>query len=143
MQRQRLYYIYKKDSIIFVVPTIYYIAIFACFETATLSPTTLSFCLCFPGIVLVQCRQNLNNVDTAFAANSYYRKINWFKIKIAEKWSDIVLTTLHRIFSCEIFSGVSRIILYCTGFLPRLYCTRSMEKTLHRFFFYTMLSQDY
>ena len=41
---------------------------------------------CWPGISLVQCWGNLCNIGTAFAAASYYQKINWSKIKIDKKW---------------------------------------------------------
>ena len=50
----------------------------------TLFRTILSFC--WPGNVLVQCRENLCNDGAAFTATRYYQKINWVKIKIAEKW---------------------------------------------------------
>ena len=42
------------------------------------------FVQCWPGIFLVQCRENLCNVCPAFAATGYYKKINRFKIKTAE-----------------------------------------------------------
>ena len=45
-----------------------------------------SFVQCWHGIFLVQCQGNLCNVDVTFAANCYCQKINWFKIKIDEKW---------------------------------------------------------
>ena len=37
----------------------------------------------------------LCNVGAAFAATGYYQKINWSKINIAEKKSDVVQTTMH------------------------------------------------
>ena len=49
----------------------------------TLFRTILSFC--WPENVLVQCQENLCNDGAAFTATRYYQKINWFKIKIAEK----------------------------------------------------------
>ena len=45
----------------------------------------------------------------------YYQKINCSKIKITEKWPDVVQTTLYWIFSCAIFFETSR-ILHCVGF---------------------------
>ena len=55
------------------------------------------FVQCCPGILLVQCRENLGNVGTTLVATGYYQEINWFKIRIAEKWcysGDIALGCL-------------------------------------------------
>ena len=43
------------------------------------------FVQCWPGIILVQCQENLCNVGVSFEATGYYQKINRSKIKIAEK----------------------------------------------------------
>ena len=92
------------------------------------------FVQCQPGIFLVQYRLNLNNVGVVFAATDYYQKINPSKIKIPEKWPDVVQTALRWTFSCVMLSIATLTIHYlrffrcnivsevlrqhCSGFFP-------------------------
>ena len=92
------------------------------------------FVQCQPGIFLVQYRLNLDNVGVVFAATGYYQKINPSKIKIPEKWPDVVQTALRWTFSCVMLSIATLTIHYlrffrcnivsevlrqhCSGFFP-------------------------
>ena len=62
------------------------------------------FVQCWPRTFLVQCRGNLFNVGTTFAATNYYQKIKWPKIKIAEKWCCLDDNTLG--FLCNVVWGL-------------------------------------
>ena len=55
------------------------------FAPVLLSVQYCLFVQCWPGSFLVQFREDLCHNNTAFAATSYYKKINQFGIKIAEK----------------------------------------------------------
>ena len=77
----------------------------------------------------MQCREILCNVGAAFAAASYYQKINRFKIKIAEKWccSDDI-----RFFPVQCY--LESLGQHCTEFLLVQCCPKSITTLLNRNF---------
>ena len=87
-------------------------------------PLFKSFCSVQPclfvqrqhGIFLVQYRLSLNNVGVVFAATGYYQKINRSKIKIPEKWPDVIQTALRWTFSCVMLSRATLTIHYLRFF---------------------------
>ena len=81
------------------------------------------FVQCWPGIFLVQCKENLCNVGMVFAAASHYQKINWPKIKIAVKWfcSDDIENNF---FLCIVVLSLkdnTRQGFYLCNIVPRVY----------------------
>ena len=128
------------------------------FAPVLLSVQYCLFVQCWPGSFLVQCREDLCNNNTVFAATSYYKKINQFGIKIAEKLCysdgitlgfflcDIVWSlwaTLDRVFTCPVQGCSNRIATLLNRIFSCAMLSGSSSTTLHKVFTCGMFSKEY